>query len=1376
MLILGSTDEQEQALRSRLDGLHDKTSPNYHRWLTPEQVADQFGPSVDDVRQINGWLAAHGFTVTGVAHSRRWIQFSGTALQVEHAFGTQLRNYSLAGVPHIANANDVSIPQAMAPVVKGILSLHNFFSKPAVARYFQARAESGGAWQLSNPDGTFTGANGPVHLLTPGDYSAIYNLAPLYNNGLDGTSQTIAIVARSSVRLTDVRDFRRLFNLPANDPHIIFNGPEAGFLNFADELEADLDMEWAGAVAPRATIDLVVSGSTVTTDGMELSAAYIVDNNLAPVMSVSFGDCEQNVTPTENAFFNSLWEQAALQGMSVIVSSGDNGAAGCDDPNSPNNTPASGKAGVNALASTEFNTAVGGTEFAENGKDTDFWNATNTAGFNSAKGYIPETVWNESCDPTVAGANCPNQHFSLFAGSGGASTLHSKPNWQTGIGVPADGKRDLPDVAMAAAGGHDGYIVCFVGSCQTNGTTLIGATVVGGTSAGAPSFAGLMALVNQRTGVRQGQANYILYRLAANESAGDCNSSALVDPASPSACVLNDITSGNNTIPGLTGFAALPGFDLASGLGSPNGANLVNAWNSGVFQGSSTSLSTSTLSAVHGQPIPIAVTVQAASGSGTPSGSFLLVSDKFGSAGVGPLNAGSFSGSFATLPGGQYNLTAHYQGDGVFGASDSAPVAMNITPENSTVSLSSLQIGTFGPFPITQIGYSDFVFFHVVVTGASGNGTPTGTVTFKDGATVLGTITLSGKGEGDLSNDCFGPFFGVSPVTCLDIGTHPITASYSGDNSFNSASSQIVNISVGQSSPTILLQPAQTAVTSTQQVSLLASLAGGPIQPTGAVQFFDGGVPLGGLMPIAPIVDGGRPQAVLQTTLPAGTHILTVSYSGDSHYSSNATLFPGPATITVTPPGGAATQTTVTVSKPNATVGDVLTYHVVVSSTLNNPPISGTVDLIGEFGELRSPVAVVNGVADVPFQWAFAGAQTLIVQYSGDANHAPSGSAPVTVNLARATPLISVSASATSVQSGQQVTLNATVQSQIPVVNVIVSPTGEIQFSDAFNGGPPQPIGPPRFPSIADRFTPILSLPVVLADGVHVITAQYLQDATYSAATSTPITITVAPPSFHLSANTSALSLLSGQSGTVNLTVTPAPGLNTTVTLSCGAGLPAGATCSIAPSSLPITGSPASAVLTISTSGQSTARNSNSPFWWPATLAGIACMCLFGIAGKERRLTTAYLAISAALLMGGVSCGGGGSSHVGPNPSPTPVPGIPTSTTINSSAVKVANGSPLVLTSGVSSSATSVITGNVAFFDGARAIGTAPLNNGQAKLQLESLGVGTHTLTARYSGDSKNQPSTSSGLQQSVTGTQQLQVTATAGGQAQVASIQITVQ
>lgn len=1379
MLVLGSSDSQEQALRARLDSLHDKTSPNYQHWLTPEQVAEQFAPAVEDLTQIESWLQAYGLRVTGVARSRRWIEFSGTAQQVDEAFQTHLRKYRVAGTTHVANANDISIPAAMAPAVKGVLSLHDFFRKPMVADYFQARRDSAGAWQFSNPDGTFNTVNGPVHLLTPGDYSAIYNLAPLYKDGLDGTGQTIAIVARSSVRLPDVRDFRRIFNLPANDPHIIFNGPEAGFLNFNDEVEADLDMEWAGSIAPQATIDLVISGSTVTTDGVDLSAAYIVDNNLASVMSVSFGNCEQNATPAENAFFNSLWEQASLQGISVIVSSGDNGAAGCDIPSSPNNAPATGGLAVNALASTSFNTAVGGTQFAENGQDTEFWNPTNSAGFVSARGYIPEAVWNESCNPTTS-STCPNQHFSLLAGSGGASTLYAKPSWQNGVGVPADGKRDLPDVSLTAAGGHDGYLVCFIGSCQTQaggtGLVLVGATVVGGTSAAAPAFAGIMALVNQKTGTRQGLANYILYRLAANESATDCNSSSLTDPASPSPCVFYDITAGNNTVPGLSGFSALPGFDLASGLGSVNGGNLVNSWNSAIFQGSTTSLTANTVSGVHGQPIPISVTVQSSSGTGTPTGSFLLTSDKFGAAGVGPLTAGSFTGSFATLPGGQYNLTAHYQGDGVFGASDSIPVAINISPENSTVTLTSWQFGALGPFQTANIGYSDFLFFHVVVASASGNGAPTGTVTFSDGATVLGTIKLSGSGEGDFSNNCFGPFFGVTPVTCLDLGTHSIVATYSGDNSFNSSSSAALNVTVAKGTTSLLLNPSQTAMTTGQEVTLQASVGGGPTAPTGTVQFFDNGSPIGSLVTIAPKVSGSRPQAILQTGFAAGTHVLTASYSGDNLYNPNSSLVFGPVTITVTAPGGAATQTTATVDKPNATVGDVVTYHVVVSSAVTTPPISGTIDLISEFGELRTPVAVVNGVADVPLQWSFAGAQSAIAQYSGDANHAPSGSAPVIINLARSTPLISVAASSTSVQSGQQVTLSATVRSQIQtIITGVVGPTSAIQFFDALNGGPPQPLGPPRFPSIADRFTIVLSLPAVLPDGVHVITAQYLQDAIYASAISSPITVTVAPATFHLSASSPGMTIVAGQSAGVNLTVTPAPGLNTTVTLSCGGGLPAGATCSISPSSLLLTGTPASAVLTIGTTAPASASNHRTPFWWLSSSMGLACICLFGFAAPTRQLARFSSVIAVIIVLFSVSCGGGGgAANPGPTPAPSPS-GVPTSTALSSSALKQVNGSPVTLTATVSSAA-SAPTGTVAFFDGAGQIGSAPLNNGQARLQLLSLGVGTHSLTAKYNGDSHNQPSTSTALQQTVTGTQQLQVTATAGGQAQTTSIQVTVQ
>src|SRR5262249_15559232 len=203
--------------------------------------------------------------------------------------------------------------------------------------------------------------------------------------------QTLAIVARANVSMADVEIFRRVFALPDNDPHVILNGPDLP--SFGDAIEATLDVEWAGAVAPRATVDLVVSGSTATTDGVDLSAAYIVDNNLAPVMSVSFGLCEQQLLGS-NAFYNALWQQASAQGISVFVSSGDNGAAGCDNPGL---APATGGLGVNGLASTPFNTAVGGTQFAENGNDTTFWNAINSLGFASANGYIPEAVWNESC-------------------------------------------------------------------------------------------------------------------------------------------------------------------------------------------------------------------------------------------------------------------------------------------------------------------------------------------------------------------------------------------------------------------------------------------------------------------------------------------------------------------------------------------------------------------------------------------------------------------------------------------------------------------------------------------------------------------------------------------------------------------------------------------------------------------------------------------------------------------------------------------------------------------------------------------------------------------------------------------------------------------
>jgi len=1378
LLVLGAGEQQEKALREMLESQQDKTSPTYHQWLTPEQFGQQFGPTPEDLRKVTAWLQSQGFTVGSIARSRRWVEFNGTAGAVGAAFHTEMRRYQAAGAQHVANASDISIPLALAPAVRGVLSLHNFFSKPMLAAAYQVRRDPAGLWEPVTPAATFTGSNGVFHVLAPGDYERIYNLAPLRQSGLDGSGQTIAIVARSSVRPTDALEFRRIFNLPANDPHIIFNGPEAGFLNFGDELEADLDLEWSGAVAPMATIDVVISASTLTTDGVDLSSAYIVDNNLAPVMSVSFGQCEQNMGLVENAFYNSLWQQAAAQGISVIVSSGDNGAAGCDIPT---NSAASGPPAVNGLASTPFNTAVGGTQFQENGNDAVFWNATNTTGSVSARGYIPEAVWNESCSPTAPNSKCPAQG-NLFAGSGGVSTLYAKPNWQAAAGVPNDGKRDLPDVSLAAAGGHDGYLVCFIATCQTrddaNGQpVLVGATIVGGTSASAPSFAGIMALVNQKTGARQGQAGYILYRMAASQDPAGCNSSSIADPTAPSPCAFYDVTAGNNTVPGLTGFSALAGFDLATGLGSVNAANLVNGWNSATFQGSTTGLSASTTSVQHGQPVPITVIVQARTGTGTPSGTFALLSDKFGPAGIGPLTGGSFSGAFATLPGGQYNLTAHYQGDGVFGASDSSPVALNITPENSSISLTSWQFGAFIPFQTASIGYGDFLFFQAAVKAASGNGVPAGTVTFQEGTTVLGTITLSGKGEGNFSNNCFGPFFGVDPVVCLTPGSHVITATYSGDNSFNSVTSLPLTITVGKSEPTVLLQPSQTNLVSTQQVSFLALVGNnGPILPTGIVQFFDSGVAFGAPITIAPVAAGSRPQAVLRTALSVGTHVFTAVYSGDSVYTSNLSNFPGPATITVVAAGGVATQTLATPSAGTVGLGSSMSYSVVVSSSQTTPPVGGTVELVGDFGPIIAPVPVVNGAAAIPFQWSFGGQQTVVAQYSGDANYSPSSSAPVAVTVTPVTPVLALSSSSAALQSGQQVTLKVTFT---PPVSLSVSSGELVQLFDSFNGSLPQAIGPARFTQFGDRFVNELFLPVTLPDGSHLITAQFQGNGTFNSATSNTITITVAPPAFHLAASSSSLAIVAGQSGSVTLTITPSAGFNATATLSCGAGVPAGATCSILPSSLALNGAPATAVLTITTvapaAPASLTAKAGWNLLWPLGVAGIAGLALKSQRRRAKAVSRCLSLFFMSVLAMNISCGGGGGGSPVATPPPPPPGAVPSTTALTTSAIKAVNGSPLTLTATVAASA-APISGNVTFFDGSAHIGSQAVNNGQARLQLISLGLGTHSLSARYNGNSNIQPSTSGVLKQAITGNQQLQVTVSAAGQAATSALSLTIQ
>ncbi len=577
ILTLRLSPDKQAELDSLLSGLYDPASPSFHQWLTPEEFGELFGPAAEDMDAIILWLTSHGFVVDEIASGRTWVNFSGTVADVESAFHTQIDDFYVNGALHHANVNDPSVPQGLSDLIAGIVSLHDFPLNMMHKRTGQVlRAET-------SPDYT----SGTSHYLAPGDFATIYNVNALYNAGIDGSGQSIAIVGRTHPSSSDWTSFRNTMGLPVNPPQVIVNGNDPGDLGFDEDTEADLDVEWSGAVAKKASIIFVVSKSTSSTDGVDLSAQYIVDNNLAPVMSTSFGACESDLGTAENSFYDNLWQQAAAQGITAFVSSGDAGAAGC---NVGSDTTGSGP-GVNGLASTPYNVAVGGTEFNEGSGS--YWNTTNGTGYESAKSYIPETAWNESGN--VSGGS------GLWATGGGASSIYSKPVWQVSPGVPADGSRDLPDISLSAAG-HDAYLVEIQGSFYA----------VSGTSASSPSFAGLMALAVQNTGQRQGNANVRLYQLG----------SAQYSSGGP--MVFHDITSGNNSVPGVTGYSCTTGYDLATGLGSVDANALVNNWMSFTLTASPSSASvdqgslvTTTINTAVWGGFSNAVTLSA---SGLPSG------------------------------------------------------------------------------------------------------------------------------------------------------------------------------------------------------------------------------------------------------------------------------------------------------------------------------------------------------------------------------------------------------------------------------------------------------------------------------------------------------------------------------------------------------------------------------------------------------------------------------------------------------------------------------------------------------------------------------------------------------------------------------------
>jgi subtilase family serine protease len=745
LMMLRRSAPQQQALEQFIGRQYDPHSPDFHRWLTPQQFGAEFGPSSDDIRKVTQWLTQHGFRLNSVPAGGLFVDFSGTAGQVAQAFHTEIHRYRVDGQDHYANASDPYIPATLAPMVSGFRALNDFHPHAMVGHLGVAHLDrSTGKWSRSTAEGShLTSAANALYITGPQDYAKIYGVDKVWQERVDarsgappivGTGQTIAVVGENNLESADIQSFRDTFGITALGPNgsVQMENPPASVCAAPDpsdnEPEGYLDAEWSGAMAPDATVDYVACGEQGVTSGADLAAAYVIGDpahvQRISVLSTSYGDCEAQPQSEANQFYVSLWQQAAVEGITVVVAAGDTGGDGCQYVDT---YATDGLSPVNE-ASTPYNIAAGGTDFSDvfSGTTSTYWSAVNGSNFLSAQSYIPEMAWNESCaSPLVlayfgqgfASSSGPNgfctwaaqqpvdpntglsPYANALAGSGALSVVSPRPAWQTGVpGIPQQGGRAVPDISMFASGGYtwsQTLILCDSGlagmpagtACGYTNANDVFANYGGGTSFVAPAFAGIMALINQKSGDRQGQANYVLYPLAGEQyvSYGGstqpslANCAAYLGPQVSSGCYFHDISATPNTgasplTPFITGttsvpctgtatsagtftdsstdpasnnencygyqitvtanggtltttpdyygvlstadnatspaFAAGPGYDLATGLGSPNVYSLVNApqWSGGGLA-TNVTLALSQATIAPGQSVTLLATV-----------------------------------------------------------------------------------------------------------------------------------------------------------------------------------------------------------------------------------------------------------------------------------------------------------------------------------------------------------------------------------------------------------------------------------------------------------------------------------------------------------------------------------------------------------------------------------------------------------------------------------------------------------------------------------------------------------------------------------------------------------------------------------------------
>ena len=1111
ILLLKSSDAQQAALKKLVDDQQNTKSPSYHAWLSPEQYGTKFGVTAADIAKLTAWLTTFGFQVEAPMAGQNILVFSGTHAQLKAAFHTEIHSYKLNGQTYYANVKDPQIPAAFANVVSGFSSLNNFPRHPQHTAPKLIR-KKGFTWQIApdashpQPQFTTTSQNDPVYLVAPFDLATIYNVKPLWDAGIDGTGVTIAIVADSSINPADVDYFRTTFGLPPKKLNIIYYGPSPGLVG--NEGEADLDVEWSGAVAKNATIDLVVANDSATSGGIDGAAAYIINNSLASILSVSFGECEIGLGTAGNSYYNAIWQQAAAQGITVLVASGDSGSGTCDQ----NHPYATHGLTVNGLGSTPYNISVGGTDFHSTFTDpAKYWNATNDpTTLASVKSYLPESTWNDSCaSPQILAALLANGYpnpttealcndaneqpyfLTTAGGSGGASNCSvsgatctsgtPKPAWQSGVtGIPADGVRDLPDVSLMAGNGIWGsfYPYCqsdaVGGACDVN-NALEGA---GGTSFASPIFAGMMALVQQKTASMQGNANYVLYKLAAAQYAGANAASCASDAATPgNACIFYDVTDSTIAVPCyagtpncapavsgdsigiLPGYDAGKGYDLATGLGSVNLYNLVQGWATAAatFLPTTTTLTAPASTTVaYGTTFNVNVAVApVAPATGSPSGDVGVTTDStaLNNNSVGAVTLVNSAGTVPAilLAVGTYNLYATYAGDATFAPSKSTGLAVTVTQATATGALTATR---------TAVLPAQKVSFSASITGIAGGLPPTGTVLFTDSTNgfVFGTVKLSPNASTGISIATV-----LATAAQLQLGKNLITATYSGDATYLASPIPSLTIPLSGSFTTTIapgsltLAPsgagtALVTVTPTNGTVLTAaaiSLACPTTPPAGmACSFSPAAIGAGGIITSTLTLQLASPlgrSSAATSQRAANTQHRPTNLLGLGAAASLATLlcFFLPTrrrrsftTLTLIAScallvslgcGGsgkpALIATTTSLTTPTSpALGSPATFTAKVAAISGTVPPTGTITFASGTTNLGTGT-LIAGAATLTTSTLPVGSQPVTASYAGDALYAPSISAAGSVDVVF-TGTLAVTASDTV---GDQSTTNLTV-------------------------------------------------------------------------------------------------------------------------------------------------------------------------------------------------------------------------------------------------------------------------------------------------------------------------------------------------------------